>query len=46
MNQPNQNECPCQKTSCGCAGAKVARCACGESCQCQPCRCGSCGCAD
>jgi hypothetical protein len=50
MNQSNQNQCPCQKTSCACGNAapntNAVRCSCGETCSCQPvCRCQTCGCS-
>jgi hypothetical protein len=47
MEKTNEKVCACEKASCGCAGAKVAPCRCGEDCSCQPtCTCGGCDCAD
>jgi len=41
MVNQTQNECRCEKTSCGCAKATAERCSCGERCQCKStCRCG------
>ena len=49
MNQPNKSQGQCPKTRCGCASAAQnanARCACGETCSCQPvCGCDGCGCS-
>jgi len=47
MEKTNQESCRCDKSSCGCDGAKVERCACGPVCDCDPkCRCeGGCDCA-
>ena len=46
MDKQNQNECRCEKVSCGCAAVGVERCTCGERCACKrACRCsGGCGC--
>jgi len=46
MANQTQNECRCEKTSCGCATVKVDRCVCGERCACKSaCRCtGGCAC--
>lgn len=40
MANQTQNECRCEKSSCGCANTKAERCACGERCSCKTtCRC-------
>ena len=46
MEKPNENACQCQNASCGCAGAPVEPCNCGERCACSAgCRCeGGCDC--
>ncbi len=45
QNEINQNECRCEKASCGCAPAAAERCTCGAACGCvRACRCGD-GCA-
>ncbi len=45
MSKPNENECKCERTTCGCATTTAERCSCGEQCRCQrTCRCGD-GCA-
>jgi hypothetical protein len=46
MENQTQNECRCEKTSCGCANVKAERCQCGERCACKSaCRCiGGCAC--
>lgn len=42
MEKSNQKPCQCEKAVCGCASAKVERCACGESCDCN----GGCNCPE
>ncbi len=46
MENQIKSGCRCEKTSCGCAGVVVERCACGGRCACKSaCRCnGGCNC--
>ena len=46
MEKNEQNECRCNKASCGCPAVAAQRCTCGSECKCAAaCRCeGSCAC--
>jgi len=46
MTNEIQNQCRCERASCGCANETRGRCICGAQCACKPtCRCGaSCAC--
>jgi len=42
--EPDENKCPCNKKTCGCAATTDCPCVAGEACTCEECGCKRCDC--